>query len=90
MATVDVLWDWFVFRIEAYQYIVKVTKFELPTAYRFSTAEIRRQIPPPACLELKSLLNYSENSPNWGYIVIMPSDKSRSPSHLKVTNYILL
>ena len=39
MATVDVPWDWFVFRIQAYQYIVKVTKFELPTAYRFSTEE---------------------------------------------------
>ena len=27
MATVDVLWDWFVFRMKAYMYVVKVTKF---------------------------------------------------------------
>ena len=40
MATVDVPWDWFVFRIQAYSYIVKVKKFELPIAYRFSTAEV--------------------------------------------------
>ena len=95
MATVDVPWDWFVFRIETYQYIVKVTKFELPTAYHFSKAEGRTSLwadspPPPACLELKSLLNYLENSPSWGYITIIPQDKSRSPSHCEVTNYILL
>ena len=41
MATADVPWDWLAFRIEAYYYIVKVTKFELNTAYRFSTAEGR-------------------------------------------------
>ena len=33
MATVDVPWDWIVFKIQAYQYIVKVTKFVLPTQY---------------------------------------------------------
>ena len=27
---VDVTWDWFVFKINAYWYIVKVTKFEVP------------------------------------------------------------
>ena len=32
MAAVDVPWDWFVFRIKAYLYTVKFTKFELPTA----------------------------------------------------------
>ena len=52
MATEDVPWDWLVFRMKAYQYIVKVTKFELPTAYRFSTAEGRTSLyadstPPP-------------------------------------------
>ena len=38
METADVPWDWFVFKMKAYQYIVKVTKFEVPLAYRFSTA----------------------------------------------------
>ena len=38
MATVDVPQDWFVFRMKAYKYMVKVTKFQLRTAYRFSTA----------------------------------------------------
>ena len=36
--------------MKAYKYIVKVTKFQLPTTYRFSTAEGRPacgQIPPP-------------------------------------------
>ena len=52
MATVDVPWDWFVFKMKAYQYIVQVTKFELSTAYRFSTAEGRTSLwtdstPPP-------------------------------------------
>ena len=42
MGTVDVPWDWVVFKIQAYQYIVKVTKFELPTqCFRFSKAEGR-------------------------------------------------
>ena len=41
MATVEVPWEWFVFRINDFKYIVKVTKFQLPTAYRFSTAEGR-------------------------------------------------
>ena len=41
MATVDLPWDYFVFRMKAYEYIVKVIKFQLPTAYRFSTAEGR-------------------------------------------------
>ena len=94
MATVDVPWDWLVFKIEAYQYIVKVTKFELPTAYCFSTAEGRTSLwadsPLPTCLGLKSLLNHSENSPKWGYIMIMPLDKSWSASHFKKTDYILL
>ena len=59
MATVDVPWEWLVFEMKAYQYVVKVTKFELPTAYRFSTAEGRPSLrtnfrpPPPACLGLK-------------------------------------
>ena len=44
MATVDVPSDGFVCRIEAYYYKVKVTKFELPTAYRFSTAEGRTRL----------------------------------------------
>ena len=47
--------------MKAYQYIVKVTKFELPTAYRFITAEGRTSLwtdsapPPPhlACLGLR-------------------------------------
>ena len=52
MATVDVPWYWFVFKTKAYQYMVKVTKFELPTVYRFSTAEGRPSLwvdsaPPP-------------------------------------------
>ena len=59
MATVDVPWDWFVFRIQAYQYIVKVRKFQLPTAYCFSTAEGRTSLwgipPPPACLGLNTV-----------------------------------
>ena len=42
MATVDVPWDWFVFRIQAD--IVKVTKLELPTDYHFSTAEERTSL----------------------------------------------
>ena len=57
MATVDVPWDWFVFRMKAYWYIVKVTKFERPTAYRFSTAERRSRLwvdsPNAACLGLR-------------------------------------
>ena len=52
MATVDVSWDWFVFRMKAYQYIVKVTKFDLPTAHRFSTP-VRGFHPPPAFFGLK-------------------------------------
>ena len=44
MATVDVSWDCFVFRMKAYWYIVKVTKFELLIAYRFSTAERRTSL----------------------------------------------
>ena len=59
MTTVDVPWDWLVFRIQAY-YIVKVRKFQLPIAYHFSTAEGRTSpwadsapTPPPACLGLK-------------------------------------
>ena len=44
MATADVQWDWFVFKMKAYQYIVNVTKFELPSAYRFSKAEGRTSL----------------------------------------------
>ena len=44
METVDVLWNWFVFKMKAYKYIVKVTKFEVPLAYRFSTAEGRTSL----------------------------------------------
>ena len=44
MATVDVRWDWFMFKMKAYQYIVKVTKFELPAAYCFSRAEGRTSL----------------------------------------------
>ena len=44
MGTVDVPWDWFVFRIQAYYYMVKVRKFQLPTAYRFSTSEGRTSL----------------------------------------------
>ena len=52
MATVDVPWEWFVFRMKAYFYIVKVTKFEFPTAYCFGTADGRTRLwadsaPPP-------------------------------------------
>ena len=41
MATVNVPWHQFVLRMKAYKYIIKVTKFQLPTACRFSTAEGR-------------------------------------------------
>ena len=44
MATVDGPWAWFAFKMKAYQYIVKVTKFELPATYRFSTAEGRTSL----------------------------------------------
>ena len=39
MATVDVAQGKFVFKMKAYKYILKVTKFQLPTAYHFSTVE---------------------------------------------------
>ena len=44
MATVDDPWDWFVLKMKAYQYIVKVAKFDLKTAYRFSTAKGRTSL----------------------------------------------
>ena len=44
MATVDVPWDWFALRMKAYQYIVKVRKFQLHTAYLLSTAEGRTSL----------------------------------------------
>ena len=39
IATVDAPWDLFVLKIKAYQYILKVTKFQLPSAYCSSKAE---------------------------------------------------
>ena len=58
MATVDVPWDWFVLKMKAYKYTVKVKKFQLPTAYRFSTAEGGTSLcadpPSSACLGLNS------------------------------------
>ena len=52
MATVDVQWDQFVFRMKAYKYIRTVANFQFDTAYRFSTAEGRPSLwsdsaPPP-------------------------------------------
>ena len=44
MAIADVRWEWLVFKMKAYKYIIKVTKFELPTAYRFGTAEGRTSL----------------------------------------------
>ena len=44
MATVDVPWDWFVFRMKAYWHVVKVAKFELLAVYRFRTAEGRSSL----------------------------------------------
>ena len=56
METVDATRDWFVFKIKAYQYIVKVTKFEVPLAYRFSTAEGRTSMCPPPLFRVKEIL----------------------------------
>ena len=70
MATVDVPWEWFVFRMRAYLYIVKVTKFEFSTGYCFSTADGRTRLradaalpppPPPACLGLNFGVLLQEN-----------------------------
>ena len=56
MATVNVPWDWFVFKMKAYWYIAKVTKIEVPTAYHFSTVKNqsvgRFRLPPPRPLPL--------------------------------------
>ena len=58
MATVDVPWDWFVFKMKAYQYIVKIAKFDLATAYHFITGEGKHSLwvdsAPLACLGLMS------------------------------------
>ena len=72
--------------------LVKVTKFEPHTAYRFSTAEGRPSMwaDPKGLFTVKDFIKLLGNSPNWDYITIMPLDKSRSVSHLKITNYILL
>ena len=35
---------WFVYKMKAYQYFIKVTKFDLPTACRFSRAEGRTSL----------------------------------------------
>ena len=60
MATVDVPRDWFVFELKAHWYIVKVTMFELPTTYCFSTAEGKTILwvgsAPLACLGLRKVL----------------------------------
>ena len=39
MATLSVRLDLHVFKFKAYKIILKVRKFQLPTYYRFSTAE---------------------------------------------------
>ena len=44
MATVDVPWDWFVFKVKAYYHMVKVKKIQLPAAHRFGTAEVRTSL----------------------------------------------
>ena len=54
--------------IYIYSYIVKFTKFELPTAYSFSTAEGRTSlwadsVPPPACLGLTHFLPGTTSGP---------------------------
>ena len=74
MAMVDVPWNWFVFKMKAYQYMVQVKKFELPTTYHFNTAEGRTSLwtdslpPPPSLFGVKWKTNilYSERSENNG------------------------
>ena len=50
MATLNVRLDLYVFKLKAYKVLLKVRKFQLPTYYRFSTAEGKYNcgwIPPP-------------------------------------------
>ena len=66
MATMEVPWDWFVFKMKAYYYIVKVTKFALCTVYRFSTAEGRSSLWADSTPCLFRVKLFSASTVTWG------------------------
>ena len=92
MITMDAQFYWFVFEIDAYQYIVKVTKFELLTAYRFSSAEGRTRLwaaflpPPPRLFKIKAWFPFVlriDDSRYWDSYDYCNSQDSQVHTHRK-------